>query len=187
MSMTLQNDYSVNPPISYNGVLVGKADDHDIVTFKNVEASASIAFGRAVVFKLSSPATDLDVLLPAVETDTVAGIVIKLDQYSRAFTTTDKDGASVTVGELDGTGLRPGTLMACLRRGKIHVIVEDTVAVGDRLWVRAVAGGDPEFLGGLLNADDSTDTIDCTKQGVFLTSASAGGIAVLDVDFTVKP
>ena len=51
----------------------------------------------------------------------------------------------------------------------------------------AVAGGDPEFLGGINNADDSTDMIDCTKQGIFLTSAAAGGLAVLDVDFTNKP
>lgn len=186
MSMSLQTDYPTAPSIGYNGQLVGAIDDHDIVTFKNVEASASIGFGRAVVFKLSSPASDLDVLLPAVETDTVAGIVIHFDQYARAFTTTDISGASVTVGELDGTGLRPNTLMACLRKGKILVVVEDGCAVGDRLWVRAVAAGDPEFLGGLNSADDSTDMIDCTKQGVFLTSAAAGGLAVLDVDFTNK-
>jgi hypothetical protein len=187
MAMTLQTDYSAAPVAGYSGLLVGATENHDIIAAKNAEASASIAFGRAVVWKLSSPATDLDVLLPAVETDTVAGIVIHLQQYSRAFTTTDNAGASVTVGELDGTGLRPGTMMAILRRGTILVTVEDAVAVGDRLWVRAVAGGDPEFLGGLVNADDSTDTIDCTKQGQFLTSAAAGGLAQLYVDFNNKP
>ena len=187
MSMSLQTDYPTVTPVGYSGQLIGATEDHDIVMAKNVEASASIAFGRAVVFKLSSPTTDYDVLLPAAETATVAGIVIYLNQYSRAFTTTDITGASVTVGELDGTGLRPNTMMAILRRGTILVTVEDATLVGDRLWVRAVAGGDPEFLGGIVNADDSTDTIDCTKQGVFLSSAAAGGLAMLSVDFTNKP
>lgn len=187
MAMSLQTDYPTVTPAGYSGQLIGRTEDHSIVPAINREASASIAFGRAVVWKLSSPTTDYDVLLPAAETDTVAGIVIRLDQYARAFSTTDITGASVTIGELDGTGLRPGTLMAILRKGVILVTVEDAVAVGDRLWVRAVAGGDPEFLGGLLNADDSTDTIDCTKQGIFLSSALAGGLAVLDVDFTNKP
>ncbi len=187
MSMTLQSDYPTAPPRGYSGQLIGAIEDADIVPAINREASASIAFGRAVVFKTSSPTTDLDVLLPATENDLVAGIVIHFDQYPRAFTTTDNAGASVTVGELDGTGLRPGTMMAILRRGKILVTVEDGCLVGDRLWVRAVAGGDPEFLGGLNNADDSTDMIDCTKQGQFLSSASAGGLAELWVDFTNKP
>lgn len=187
MSMSLQTTYPTVTVAGYSGQLIGAIEDADIIPVINREASTSIAFGRAVVWKLSSPTTDLDVLLPAAETDTVAGIVIRFDQYPRAFTTTDNAGASVTVGELDGTGLRPGTMMAILRRGKILVTVEDAVLVADRLWVRAVAGGDPEFLGGLLNADDSTDTIDCTKQGQFLSSASAGGLAELWVDFTNKP
>lgn len=187
MAMTLQSDYPTANPVGYSGQLVGATTQHDIIGVKNVEATASIAFGRAVVWKLSSPASDMDVLLPAAETDTVAGIVIHLLNYSRAFTSTDINGASQTYGDLDGTGLRPGTLMAILRRGTILVTVEDAVAVGDRLWVRAVAGADPEFLGGLLSADDSTDTIDCTKQGQFLTSAAAGGLAQLYVDFNNKP
>ncbi len=187
MSMALQTDYPTVTPSGYSGQLVGATEDHDIIPAKNAEATASIGFGRAVVWKLSSPATDLDVLLPAAETDIVAGIVIRIDQYGRAFTTTDNAGASVTIGELDGTGLRPGTIMAILRRGTILVTVEDAVLVGDRLWVRNQSDGDPEFLGGILNADDSTDTIDCTKQGQFLTSAAAGGLAQLYVDFNNKP
>jgi len=187
MSMILQNDYPAANPVGYSGQLVGATTQHDIITARNAEVSASIAFGRAVVWKLSSPTTDYDVLLPAAETDTVAGIVIHLLNYSRTFSSTDYAGVSQTYGDLDGTGLRPGVLMAILRRGTILVTVEDAVLVGDRLWVRAVAGADPEFLGGLLNADDSTDTIDCTKQGQFLTSAAAGGLAQLYVDFNNKP
>jgi hypothetical protein len=187
MSMSLQIDYPTTYPRGYSGQLVGAIEDCDIIPVINREASASIAFGRAVVFKTSSPTTDLDALLPATQNDIVAGIVIHFHQYPRVFTTTDINGATVTVGQLDGTGLIPGTMMAVLRRGKILVTVEDGCAVGDRLFVRAVAAGDPEFLGGLNNAADSTDMIDCTKQGVFMSSTTAGGLAELWVDFVNKP
>lgn len=187
MAMTLQSTYPTAPVAGYSGQLVGATEDHTIIPAINQEASASIPFGRGVVWKLSSPTTDLDVLLPAANTDKVAGIVIRIDQYARAFTTTDSTGASVTVGQLDGTGLVPGTLMAILRKGLILVTVEDAVLVGDRLFVRNTAGGDPEFLGGILNAADSTKTIDCSKQGQFLSSAAAGGLALLEVDFVNAP
>lgn len=182
MSMSVQTTFSSAPATAINGQPVGQ--DNDYITMKNVEASASIAFGRAVCFKLAAPASDLDALLPALETDTVAGIVVHTDTYARSWTSSD----GTTFGDLDSTGLRPGAMMKIMRRGRIRVIVEDTVAVGDRLWVRCEAAeGDPEFVGGLNNADDGTEMIDCTKQGVWMTSATAGGFAELEFDFTIKP
>ena len=186
MGLTLQNDYPLAPPIGYNGQLIGAIRDCEIRTAKNVEVSASIGFGRAVVFKRVSPASDFDVLLPAAQTDLVAGIVVRQDQYGRVFSTTDLAGAALSIGELDSVGLRPGTLFTILRRGKILVVCEDGCAVGDRLFVRAVAAGDPEFLGGLNNAADATDMIDCTTQGQWLSSTGPGGLAELWVDFINK-
>jgi len=185
MSMALQTDYPTTTPAAFNGSLVGSIEDHDIAPFINQD-TVSIGFGRGVAFKTSSPATDLDVLLPATQSDLVAGIVIHFDQYPRAFTTTDITGASVTIGQLDGTGLRPGTMMAVLRRGMINVICDSGCAVGDRLFVRSTtaSGG---AVGGLGNAADSTNMIDCTKQGQWMSSAAAGAVAQLWVDFVNKP
>lgn len=186
MAMTLQSDYPTVTPIGYSGQLIGATSDHAITTVKNAEVSASIGFGRAVVWKLSSPVTDLDVLFPAAQSDLVAGINIYLNEYARAFTTTDITGASVTIGDLDGTGLRPNVIFAILRRGWILVTCDSGCAVGDRLFVRstAAAGG---AVGGLGNAADSTNMIDCTKQGQWLSSTVAGGLAKLSVDFVNKP
>lgn len=186
MSMSLQTDYPTVTPSGYSGQLIGATEDHAIMSAKNAEVSASIGFGRGVAWKISSPATDLDVLFPAAQTDLVAGINIYLNEYARAFTTTDITGASVTVGDLDGTGLRPGVVMAILRRGWILVTCDSGCAVGDRLFVRstAAAGG---AVGGLGNAADSTNMIDCTKQGQWLSSAAAGALAKLSVDFVNKP
>lgn len=181
MSMSLQSTYNAAPAIGYEGMLQGNSPSHKR-TYKNAEASASIPFGKAVVYKISAPDTDLDVLLPAAASDKVAGIVIHSHDYGRAWT--DADGN--VHGELDSTGLRPGTLMSVLRQGVILVKVPTGCAVGDRLWVRAVATSGEE-LGACENADDSTDMIDCTKQGQFLTSAAANGLAWLEVNFLNEP
>lgn len=178
MSLTLQNTYNEAPAIGIEGQLMSEAP-RSVWTLKNVD-NVSIPFGKAVVFDLSAPASDLSAHLPTAESDTVAGIVIHSHAYARAWTS---DG--VTHGDVDATGLRPGTLMNVLRKGTILVKVRTGCAVGDRLWVRAVAGVGEE-LGACENADDSTDMIDCTAQGMFLTSAAANGLAWLEVDFTNK-
>lgn len=177
MAMSVQTTFSDAPAIGYAGTLDSNLA-HDVITMLNAEASASIAFGRAVKFK-DTVTTDKDAVLPAAETDSILGIVLRADTYSVAWT--DLDGT--VHGQLDSTGIKPGNFMNVLRRGRVLVVCEDAVEAGDKLWVRAVAGGDPEFLGGLNNADDSTDMIDCTANGTWMTSASAGGLAWLDVNF----
>lgn len=177
MAMTVQSSFSDGPAIGYAGTLDSNLA-HDVITMKNAEASASIAFGRAVKFK-DTVTSDKDAVLPAAETDKILGIVLRSDTYGVAWT--DLDGN--TYGQLDSTGVKPGAFLNVLRRGRVLVVCEDAVEAGDKLWVRAVAGAAPEYLGGLNNADDSTDMIDCTANGTWLTSASAGGLAWLDVNF----
>jgi hypothetical protein len=140
---------------------------NDCIAMRNDEASASIAFGRAVKFGSATDGTSAK--LPSAETSVIAGIVVHSHSYAS--------------NELDATGVIVGGVLNVLRKGRVWVTVEDAVVPGDRLWVRGVAGGDPEFLGGLLPADDSTDTVDCTNQGQFLTAAAAGALALLEVNF----
>ncbi len=178
--MGAQTTYDSNPALGYAGTLDPNYPSATL-TVKNVEASASIPFGKAVVFKTSSPSTDLDVLLPAAETDIVAGIVVKSDAYSRAWT--DDDGT--VHGQIDSTGVRAGALMVIARKGRMLVKAESAVVPSGRLWVRAVAGAG-ESLGALEDADDSTDMIDCTGQGMWMTTAAEDGLAWLEFDFTAE-
>jgi hypothetical protein len=178
-SLNVQTSYATAPSQGYAGTLA--SGDHDVITMKNVEASASIPFGKAVIFKAGG-STDMDALLPSVETDKVAGIVIRSHAYEKSWT--DNDGN--TYGGLDATGVRTGQLLNVLRRGRILVTAATAVVPGSRLWVRAVAGVG-ETLGALEDADDSTDMIDCTKQGVWMSTADVGGLAWLEVDFITAP
>ncbi len=177
MGMEVQTTYSENRAIGYVGMLDSNLS-HDIITMMNAEASASIPFGYAVKFK-DTVTTDKDAVLPAAETDKVLGIVLHAHTYSPAYT--DIDG--VTHGNLDSTGVKPGAFLNVLRRGRVLVTAEDAVEAGDKLWVRCTTGGAGEIIGGLTNADEGTETIDCTAVGTWMSSASAGGLAWLDVNF----
>ncbi len=162
-----QTSYSSNMAKGFAGMLAD-GSRADIITMRNVEASAEIAFGLAV--KYGGTSDDLGAKLPAAETDKIAGIVVHTHSYNKT-------------NQLGTTGVKTGELLNVIRKGRILVTAQTAVAPGDRLWVRAVAGG-AEVLGGLEDADDSTDMIDCTNQGVWMTTAAAGELAWLEVDFT---
>jgi hypothetical protein len=171
--MSAQTTYGDTMTAAIAGQLADNGE-HDVMPMYNEEASAEIAFGRAVKFGTNANGA----LLPTAETDVIAGIVMHTHAYTRGWDDAD----------LGDTGVKPDAALSVLRKGRIWVTVEDDVVANvSRLWVRAVAGGDPEFLGGLLDADDGTDTVDCTNQGVFRTTASAGGLAILEVDFVNRP
>lgn len=168
--MAVQTSYAQSMTAAFAGMLADNGAN-DCIAMTNDEASAEIAFGRAVMFGSTTNANSAK--LPTSENAVIAGIVVHSHSYAQTT-------------ELGTTGVKVGGVLNVLRKGRIWVTVEDAVVPGDRLWVRGVAGGDPEFLGGVLPADDSTDTVDCTGQGQFLTAAAAGALAVLEVDFTGK-
>lgn len=175
--MGVQDSYTDSVVTGFAGQLADDSD-HDCIPMRNDESVNDIAPGQAVRF--GSTSDHRSCKLPAADSDKIAGIVVHTHEWDPRFDL--GTGASGV-----RPGIKVGRTLSVMRKGRIKVIVEDAVQVGDRLWVRAVAGGDPEFLGNICNADDSSDTVDCTNQGVFLTAAAAGALAVLEVDFTNKP
>ena len=168
----VQTSYGFPSVAAFAGMLADAPYPPDVATMRNDEASAEIAFGRAV--KFGSTTDRQSAKLPDSENAVIAGIAVHGHHYSPDM-------------DLGTVGLKPTTVFGALRRGRIWVVSEDGNNVGDRGWVRGVAAGDPEFLGGIANADDSTDTVNTTNQIVFLTSATAGQLAIVEVDFTNKP
>jgi len=175
--MAVQTTYGTDMTAAVAGQ-VSDAGAIDVMPMYNGEASAEIAFGRAVIFGATTVALHNKALLPSVESDLVAGIVMFTHAYTRGTSTSD----------LGDTGVRPGGALSVLRKGRIWVVAgSDVVANASRLWVRAVAGAPPEYLGGCEDADDSTDMIDCTAQGVFRTTGLQGTLVELEVDFSREP
>jgi hypothetical protein len=170
--MPMQTTYETAPAGNISGVLMDPLSA-DIKSMYSAEASDEIPFGACVEW---ASATDGKAAkLPNAETDKICGLVL----FSHSYETGDN-------GELGTTGVKPGGKLHVLRAGRVKVKCRTGCAPGDRLWVRAVAGGGTEFLGAPENADDTTDTVDCTAQGEWESYAAAGGYAVLRVDFTNK-
>lgn len=183
--MPVQTTYASAPPAAFAGMLAD-ASNSDVMTVINAEVSASIPFGTCVAFKTSSPTGDKDVILPGAGAK-LAGIVVHSHDYARAITLTDLAGNTVTAGELDGTGLVPGAVMSIIWKGPVWVKVQQAVVPGDRLFVCTAAGTTFTAKGQIGNADESSNTIDATAIGRFISSSAAGGFAKLQVDFSQKP
>lgn len=170
--MAMQTDYGYGPSAAaVEGQLACRYEDAEIASSYNAEASAKIPFGRGVEYQ--SATDEKPVKLPNAETDKIKGITVRSHSI-----------APDPRGELDDTdGVKVGGQLNVLKKGTIWVKVRTGCAPGDRLWIRAVSAGGDELLGGCENADDSTDTIDCTAKGEFVSYAAANGLAKLRVNF----
>lgn len=178
MAMGLQTTTTAAPAQGYPGML-DVAANHHIVTARH-DGAASIPFGKAVCWDPSAPATEISATLPeGSQTTPVLGIVTFSQQYARAWT----DSNGVVRGDVDATGLVPGTLMRITRQGRILVTAATAVVAGtSKLFVRTTAGSG-KVPGDLENAVDGVTMIDCSAQGTWMSTVSAGALAWLEVNF----
>lgn len=177
--MSIQTTFNDMPSTAFAGLMTD-GDDHRIYPMKNADV-VSMPFGRAVAFKPSGATTDQDATLPANSTDLVAGILVKSDQYDRTYSL----AGGGTGGELDATGLVVGAMLNIMTEGTVWAICEDGCTPGLRLWIRYSGG-----LGlGTCRATDAggSTCLTANGQGKWLTTATAGALAKLQVNFLNKP
>jgi hypothetical protein len=86
--------------------------------------------------------------------------------------------------QLGTTGIKPKNMMSVLNRGRVWVQVEDAVAVGGRCFVRHTASGGNTQLGKFRSNADTATAIEW-KGARYLTAASGGGLAMVEVDANV--
>lgn len=163
--MATQTNYNDAPPIAFSGTLDGNGGDSaSIATMFSEESSAEIPFGTIV----KRGAAYNGALQPTVDSDVPFGIVVRSQAYADT--------------EIGDTGVKPGALLNVARRGRMWVKCDSGCTAGDTLYVRAVAGSG-ERLGAPEDAADSTDMISAITQAEWRTTATAGGIALLEFDF----
>ncbi len=179
-ALSVQTTVNARPAKGIPGQLDG-AYPHSVIIAQNGD-SVSIPFGKAVAWDPTSPAHHISATLPVNQTDRIMGIVAYRGGYARAWT----DSSGVVHGDLDNVGLTPGTTLNVVRQGRMLVTAASAVTPGDRLFIRRTAGIG-ESLGALEDAADSTDMIDSQNQGVWLSTAAAGELAWIEVDFVNSP
>jgi hypothetical protein len=149
-----------------------KADTsiHVAESLVNSEASASLRFGTMV----KKGTNDGDAKVLSASNDVLMGIVMHSDSYAPQF--------GGFTGGLSATGLAPKEPASVMTRGKIFVFVEEDVVQGDRAYVRYAAGAGGSVMGRFRKSSVANETIDVTKKCRFATSATAGNLAILEVD-----
>jgi hypothetical protein len=175
MSMSLQTTYLDTPPVAFQGQLVVGPSLKE--TVKNAD-TVSIPFGSPVFYKPSGATSDNDVTLPANSTDILRGFSFRSDGFERAWT--DDIG---TQGDLDGTGIRTGKLFDIVRVGTLWTVCHTGCVPKDRLFIAFNATGTTyTAVGQLGNVAESGHSIDASTKGEWRTTASADGLARLQID-----
>jgi len=149
-----QLNYNVNMDVAFEGML---ADAGEFDALSKITEGASLEFGLGGTYGTS----DNQVAPLAAITDKFAGVIIH---------------RNVEVGVLGDK-----VAVSMLRRGRIYVLVEEAVIKGDAAFVRAVATG-VQRAGAFRKSADGVTTIDLSGKAEFVTSAAAGGLAILDIN-----
>lgn len=164
-----QTSIPASLPIGFAGMKADTTED-TVETFVSAEASAEIPFGVMV----AQGTGDRDGKMPAAGTDKLVGIVLHSHDYAKDT-------------ELGSTGLKPKTALQILRKGKALVTVEEAVAPGDRAHIRYASGAGGTQKGAWRKSSVANETIDATTQCVFRSTASANGLAEVEIDMVAKP
>ncbi len=160
------------------GLIADNSMSKDCLTAISEEASAEIPFGVMCAQGASDDGTLLLLTSAAAMASALRGISV----FGQSFSKPD---------ELGDTGLTPTTTFNVMSKGRIYVQVEEAVAVGDPVRVRAVTGGTngygdagAETAGAFRTSADSTDCVDISGFARWTRGAAEAGFAVVEIDMT---
>lgn len=144
----------------------------NLVATQTTDGDAVIPIGRFVRMNVDALTSDQAVRLPTASGD-VTGFagkgVVLADNYAK-IARTDASG---------NPSHRARTMIPVMRKGHVYVIVEEAVTEGQQAFVRYAAGG----LGlGSFRASTGTSEAAALPAAVYIRSASANGLAVLELN-----
>jgi hypothetical protein len=163
--MPIQTIYGSTMDPAYPGMLAD-ASGKNVRSYAQAEATAEIPFGVAVA---QAPADD-SCILPVDVNAKYVGVVLHDHVYDPLI-------------QLGTVGVKPKNTLSVLVEGVVWVRVEEAVAVGDRAFIRYAAGAGGTQKGSFRKSADTTTAIEA-KGCRYLSSAAAGGLAQLEVDFS---
>lgn len=152
------------------GLLADNSLTKDCLPYTNGEASAEIPFGVMVAHDSTEGFVELLNTSAAAMATELAGVSV----FGQSYAKTEQLGT---------TGLKSKVTFDVLQRGRIYVQVEDAVAIGDPVRVRAVANG-IEVKGAFRTAADGTDCVNISKFARWIRGAGIGELAVVEIDMT---
>lgn len=141
----------------------------DISITELVEKDQRVPFGKLVVY---DPQGDDDQVRLPRATGEVTGQPAGFAVYDPAIET--------NTAYTDDGGYESRSVMSILRRGRLWVEVEDAVTAYGSVFIRFSASG-AEVLGSARSDADTADAV-ALPSAKFLTGASAGGVALVEIN-----
>lgn len=144
--------------------LLGDAGEGQFLISRAFEGVAAIAFGLGVIYG-TDPDKQFDRFSGA---GTLAGILAhKQNRSQPALATT--------------LGIVQTETASLVRNGRIWVVTEEPIVVGDAVFVRHTTGGGGTQIGAFRN-DADTATAQSVPEASWLKSGSTTGIALLQIN-----
>jgi hypothetical protein len=166
-------------PTAPGGLKAGMKGDlveDDVLSYLNT-TGAVLPFGVMVAL---GAADDRLKRLASLTADKLIGVVIHDGITSQGASVTTTDDPFGTTPETQSYGVPDKRAASVMRKGHVWVNVETAVAAFTDAWVRVTATGS-ELVGAFRAGSDSGDC--CRVKGArFLTSTSAAGLALLELD-----
>lgn len=144
--------------------LVGDNSPSYVSSFANGE-SASIPYGIALMQGTAADEAELP--------DNAGAKFLGISAFSHALEQAARQGPAV-IGVDDEFN--------CLRFGTVNVVVENAVAKGGKVYARITSDGGSNTQLGSIRGDDDGGRAVCLPGCEFLSSAGAGGFALVFVD-----
>lgn len=154
-----------------NGDIVSRASEEDET---GIPPGVMVAEGEG----------DDGALLLGATSDVLAGVAVRGHWYATP---------QQLIPVLTGLGYAPGVTFGVGRTGRYRVLIEENVAKGDEVHVRAVAVTDDDEVAGAFRASGAgTDTIDCTAfckwvKGGEVDEDTGFGVAVVEINMGLAP
>ncbi len=177
----MQTEVFDNPPTGLPGGIYDSwtAANGDRPTRISEEETAGIPLGVMV----AEGEAEGGALLIAANTDQLAGISVHGHWYA--------PNQLVAVLPEGDFGYKPGVAFAIGRTGRYRVLIEENVAKGDEVHVRAVAvTNDGEVAGAFRASDDGTDTINVSDFCSWVRGGEVDGdfgYAIVEVNMGLAP
>jgi hypothetical protein len=155
--MATQTSYDLHPAIGFPGQIAHPSQFQNVDS-AFVEPSAGLAPGLAVIRGTA-------------------------DNQAAAYTEAGEAiGVTVARAARETAAFAEGEAVGVMTKGRIYVVVEDAVSAGDQAFARFSGTG---TVGAFRSDDaDSGGAQAALFPGVFVTSTSGAGIAILEVDVT---
>ncbi len=167
--MSTQTSMSNDPAIAYEGMVSESA--HNLIITKIMETAAGESAGRFVAQGTADNQCKAITAITQVNGYGALGFLI----FDPSKPTTWPASAYTKQYPL-------GQACAILRRGCIWLIAEEAVTPADDVYVRAIAGT-PTVIGRVGTSSDSSKCgLLAQSQARFMTTASAGGLVLVELN-----